>query len=155
MSLELQTRNMQERTFCKWCVCRVARQRKTLVNTDYRLNTKLEANGYPTMSSLVKDLSDGVRLIQLMVSIIERISFFDSKAFCRRLWVSCYYVTVVVHINVEKAIHPLGDTIRTLECESRKQRTLPRPWSSSHREELNLPTSALKVCHRYTLNYSD
>ncbi|KAF8882897.1 actinin-like protein [Gymnopilus junonius] len=39
---------MQERTFCKW------------------LNTKLEAHGYPTMSSLVKDLSDGVRLIQLM-----------------------------------------------------------------------------------------
>lgn len=32
-----------------------------------RLNTKLEANGYPPMSSLVKDLSDGVRLIQLMV----------------------------------------------------------------------------------------
>ncbi|KAF9468633.1 calponin homology domain-containing protein, partial [Collybia nuda] len=39
---------MQERTFCKW------------------LNTKLEVNGYPPMSSLVKDLSDGVRLIQLM-----------------------------------------------------------------------------------------
>ncbi|KAH6911489.1 actinin-like protein [Coprinopsis sp. MPI-PUGE-AT-0042] len=50
MSLELQTRTMQERTFCKW------------------LNTKLEANGYPTMTSLVKDLSDGVRLIQLMAS---------------------------------------------------------------------------------------
>ncbi|KAI3616115.1 actin cross-linking [Moniliophthora roreri] len=32
-----------------------------------RLNTKLEANGYPPMTSLVKDLSDGVRLIQLMV----------------------------------------------------------------------------------------
>lgn len=32
-----------------------------------RLNTKLELNGYPPMSSLVKDLSDGVRLIQLMV----------------------------------------------------------------------------------------
>jgi len=32
-----------------------------------RLNTKLESNGYPPMSSLVKDLSDGVRLIQLMV----------------------------------------------------------------------------------------
>ncbi|EIW80884.1 actinin-like protein [Coniophora puteana RWD-64-598 SS2] len=38
----------QERTFCKW------------------LNTKLEAAGYPPMSNLVKDLSDGVRLIQLM-----------------------------------------------------------------------------------------
>ncbi|KAI6030911.1 calponin homology domain-containing protein [Pisolithus orientalis] len=38
----------QERTFCKW------------------LNTKLEANGYPPMRSLVQDLSDGVRLIQLM-----------------------------------------------------------------------------------------
>jgi hypothetical protein len=32
-----------------------------------RLNTKLETNGYPPMRSLVQDLSDGVRLIQLMV----------------------------------------------------------------------------------------
>ncbi|KIM25787.1 hypothetical protein M408DRAFT_330981 [Serendipita vermifera MAFF 305830] len=39
---------IQEKTFCKW------------------LNAKLEANGYPAMSSLVTDLSDGVRLIQLM-----------------------------------------------------------------------------------------
>ncbi|KAA1469945.1 hypothetical protein DENSPDRAFT_920749 [Dentipellis sp. KUC8613] len=44
------SRHTQERTFCKW------------------LNTKLEANGYPPMTSLVDDLSDGVRLIQLMVS---------------------------------------------------------------------------------------
>ncbi|KAM6494458.1 actinin-like protein [Amanita muscaria] len=47
-SLEARSRNVQERTFCKW------------------LNTKLEASGYPPMTSLVKDLSDGVRLIQLM-----------------------------------------------------------------------------------------
>ncbi|KAL0961007.1 hypothetical protein HGRIS_006000 [Hohenbuehelia grisea] len=47
-SLEARSRTVQERTFCKW------------------LNTKLESNGYPSMTSLVKDLSDGVRLIQLM-----------------------------------------------------------------------------------------
>ncbi|KAF5389247.1 hypothetical protein D9757_003426 [Collybiopsis confluens] len=47
-SLETRSRDVQERTFCKW------------------LNTKLESNGYPAMTSLVKDLSDGVRLIQLM-----------------------------------------------------------------------------------------
>ncbi|KAE9394893.1 actinin-like protein [Gymnopus androsaceus JB14] len=47
-SLETRSRDVQERTFCKW------------------LNTKLESNGYPSMTSLVKDLSDGVRLIQLM-----------------------------------------------------------------------------------------
>ncbi|KZW01516.1 hypothetical protein EXIGLDRAFT_64789 [Exidia glandulosa HHB12029] len=47
-SLEARSRDMQERTFCKW------------------LNTKLEEGGYPPMGSLVKDLSDGVRLIQLM-----------------------------------------------------------------------------------------
>lgn len=47
-SLETRSRGVQERTFCKW------------------LNTKLESNGYPPMTSLVKDLSDGVRLIQLM-----------------------------------------------------------------------------------------
>ncbi|KAH9948880.1 actinin-like protein [Amylocystis lapponica] len=47
-SLEARSRDVQERTFCKW------------------LNTKLESNGHPPMTSLVKDLSDGVRLIQLM-----------------------------------------------------------------------------------------
>ncbi|KAH9851694.1 actinin-like protein [Lenzites betulinus] len=47
-SIEARSRDVQERTFCKW------------------LNTKLEANNYPPMTSLVKDLSDGVRLIQLM-----------------------------------------------------------------------------------------
>ncbi|KZT28329.1 actinin-like protein [Neolentinus lepideus HHB14362 ss-1] len=47
-SLEARSRDVQERTFCKW------------------LNTKLESAGYPAMTSLVKDLSDGVRLIQLM-----------------------------------------------------------------------------------------
>ncbi|KAG5719277.1 Alpha-actinin-like protein 1 [Termitomyces sp. T112] len=47
-SLETRSRGVQERTFCKW------------------LNTKLEMNGYPPMTSLVNDLSDGVRLIQLM-----------------------------------------------------------------------------------------
>ncbi|KAL5501779.1 AIN1_1 [Sanghuangporus vaninii] len=47
-SLETRSRDVQEKTFCKW------------------LNTKLEAHGYPPMTSLVKDLSDGVRLIQLM-----------------------------------------------------------------------------------------
>ncbi|KAF8606856.1 hypothetical protein BDV93DRAFT_488758 [Ceratobasidium sp. AG-I] len=47
-SLEARSRDVQERTFCKW------------------LNTKLEAHNYPPMSSLVRDLSDGVKLIQLM-----------------------------------------------------------------------------------------
>ncbi|KAI0789597.1 actinin-like protein [Abortiporus biennis] len=47
-SLEDRSRDVQERTFCKW------------------LNTRLESAGYPPMTSLVKDLSDGVRLIQLM-----------------------------------------------------------------------------------------
>ncbi|KAF8895651.1 actinin-like protein [Infundibulicybe gibba] len=40
-TLENRSRDVQERTFCKW------------------LNTKLELNGYPPMTSLVKDLSDG------------------------------------------------------------------------------------------------
>ncbi|KAH8825132.1 actinin-like protein [Flagelloscypha sp. PMI_526] len=46
-TLESRSRDMQERTFCKW------------------LNTKLEANGYPPMASLVRDLSDGVRDVSL------------------------------------------------------------------------------------------
>ncbi|KAJ1303349.1 hypothetical protein OPQ81_011544 [Rhizoctonia solani] len=47
-SLEARSRDVQERTFCKW------------------LNTKLEAHNYPPMTSLVRDLSDGVKLIQIM-----------------------------------------------------------------------------------------
>ncbi|TDL23233.1 hypothetical protein BD410DRAFT_769110 [Rickenella mellea] len=47
-SLETRSRDVQQRTFCKW------------------LNTKLEAHNYEPMTSLVKDLSDGVKLIQLM-----------------------------------------------------------------------------------------
>ncbi|KAF5317553.1 hypothetical protein D9619_013164 [Psilocybe cf. subviscida] len=45
---ESRSRDTQERTFCKW------------------LNTKLEAQGLEPMKKLVEDLSDGVRLIQLM-----------------------------------------------------------------------------------------
>ena len=66
-SLEARSRDVQERTFCKWFV--YSRSLKFLLFQSWcRLNTKLESNGYPPMSSLVKDLSDGVRLIQLMVS---------------------------------------------------------------------------------------
>jgi hypothetical protein len=36
-----------------------------------RLNTKLESNGLEPMMSLVEDLSDGVRLIQLMVRLAK------------------------------------------------------------------------------------
>ncbi|KAF7298852.1 putative actin cross-linking [Mycena indigotica] len=64
-SLEDKSRSVQERTFCKW-------YRNNLSSSDTfrlphrRLNTKLEMAGYPPMTSLVRDLSDGVRLIQLM-----------------------------------------------------------------------------------------
>ncbi|KAG9035887.1 hypothetical protein FRB95_010290 [Tulasnella sp. JGI-2019a] len=51
-SLEARSRDVQARTFCKW------------------LNTKLESNDYEPMSSL-NDLSDGVKLIQLMVSDVS------------------------------------------------------------------------------------
>jgi len=39
----------------------------SVLTSPIRLNTKLESQGYQPMTSLVKDLSDGVRLIQLMV----------------------------------------------------------------------------------------
>lgn len=35
-----------------------------------RLNSKLDTRGIPPMTSLAKDLSDGVRLIQLMVRLV-------------------------------------------------------------------------------------
>lgn len=69
VSLETRSRDVQEKTFCKWCVflTSVALYPALRLRTPCRLNTKLEAHGYPPMTSLVKDLSDGVRLIQLMV----------------------------------------------------------------------------------------
>ncbi len=66
-SLETRSRDVQEKTFCKWYVfCRDIGEGK-LRPPVFRLNTKLESNGYSPMTSLVKDLSDGVKLIQLMV----------------------------------------------------------------------------------------
>ncbi|KIJ17822.1 hypothetical protein PAXINDRAFT_72509 [Paxillus involutus ATCC 200175] len=60
----------QERTFCKWCAQFQSSSRLLCIPYSiFRLNTKLEANGYPPMQSLVHDLSDGVRLIQLMAQI--------------------------------------------------------------------------------------
>ncbi|KAK7690274.1 hypothetical protein QCA50_006929 [Cerrena zonata] len=62
-SLEARSRDVQERTFCKW------------------LNTRLESAGYPPMTSLVKDLSDGVRLIQLMKAenVTKALDFIQSR----------------------------------------------------------------------------
>jgi hypothetical protein len=57
-----------------------------------RLNTKLEAHNYPPMTSLVRDLSDGVKLIQIMVHFM--FYFFTSRIshhapeYKRRSWVS-------------------------------------------------------------------
>lgn len=79
-SLETRSRDVQEKTFCKWFgdteyfLCRNA-----FTKVKYRLNTKLEANGYPPMSSLVKDLSDGVRLIQLMVRAVSLCCYIQDR----------------------------------------------------------------------------
>lgn len=75
-TLETRSRDMQERTFCKWCVSSPGRNLEHFspILHSSRLNTKLEVNGYPPMSSLVKDLSDGVRLIQLMVSRVDQLA---------------------------------------------------------------------------------
>ena len=71
-SLETRSRDVQERTFCKWSLISdlftfTSRSDITPHFNSVRLNTKLESQGYQPMTSLVKDLSDGVRLIQLMV----------------------------------------------------------------------------------------
>lgn len=75
-TLETRSRDMQERTFCKWCASSLCRnlERFSPILHSSRLNTKLEVNGHPPMSSLVKDLSDGVRLIQLMVSRVDQLA---------------------------------------------------------------------------------
>ena len=67
-SLESRSRTVQERTFCKWFA--MSYDIPSVISDHLcRLNTKLESAGYPPMTSLVKDLSDGVRLIQLMVTV--------------------------------------------------------------------------------------
>lgn len=64
---------IQEKTFCKWLGFHHI---LVLVSDHYRLNAKLEANGYPPMSSLATDLSDGVRLIQLMVCLCDHLNLY-------------------------------------------------------------------------------
>jgi hypothetical protein len=64
-NLEARSRDVQERTFCKWSTFLGSFTRISL--TSNRLNTKLEAHGYEPMTSLVKDFRDGVKLIQLLV----------------------------------------------------------------------------------------
>ena len=92
-SLEARSRDVQERTFCKWYRIRLRPCHLCVVLRPSlaRLNTKLEANGYPPMTSLVRDLSDGVRLIQLMVSTQlhpERASLFTCPTrSLRKSWV--------------------------------------------------------------------
>lgn len=74
-----------------------------------RLNTKLEANDIPPMSSLVKDLSDGVRLIQLMVS---NLIFCESRpnrfyvGIFRKSWVLSTYLlwTQALQANYRRRI---------------------------------------------------
>ena len=69
-SLETRSRDVQERTFCKWWICLFPSHDCIYPTRVLRLNTKLESQNYPPMTSLVQDLSDGVRLIQLMVSMM-------------------------------------------------------------------------------------
>ncbi|ELU38277.1 calponin-like domain-containing protein [Rhizoctonia solani AG-1 IA] len=48
----------------QWTVLKLAHE---MFKSDaFRLNTKLESHSYPPMTSLVRDLSDGVKLIQIM-----------------------------------------------------------------------------------------
>jgi hypothetical protein len=70
MDLEARSRDMQERTFCKWSLCihQIRLMTQNLMSHVLRLNTKLEAHQLAPMSNLFLDLKDGVRLIQLMVS---------------------------------------------------------------------------------------
>jgi hypothetical protein len=80
-SLEARSRTVQERTFCKWSAKSYLRL-TAFANCICRLNTKLESAGHPPMTSLVQDLSDGVRLIQLMVSILLIYRSWDTDPHC-------------------------------------------------------------------------
>ena len=56
------------RTFCRWYVALAERRSDELMR---RLNVKLEMKGVEPMQDLVKDFSNGVKLIQLLVSSEE------------------------------------------------------------------------------------
>ena len=74
-----------------------------------RLNTKLESNGYPPMTSLVKDLSDGVRLIQLMASTFSGALEQRADTVCRRRksWVRPTFYTTRTVVQCQWLV---GDT---------------------------------------------
>ena len=98
-----------------------------------RLNTKLEGNGYPPMSSLVKDLSDGVRLIQLMVRRSTGLPAFLLPTLTVNVYLLLgdhgYVVSTVfsypnqAHTLYVQVILPLGATTGIHACVCRKRRT--------------------------------
>lgn len=59
----------EHRTFCKWYVVLGTGARRGVParrrRSHTRLNTKLESHGLEPMTSLAKDFSDGVKLIQV------------------------------------------------------------------------------------------
>jgi hypothetical protein len=80
--------------------------------------------------SLVEDLSDGVRLIQLMVRasswlacakflILNNLKEIMGKPFDAE----SPSLRITIMTPVPKAIHPWDDTTKLLECAFRKQRT--------------------------------
>ena len=78
------------------------------------------------MASLVNDLSDGVRLIQLMVRSTSSVSEGLLKDYGRKSWACCslWIERTVTNHMATQATSPSEDTIRIPECEFRRQRTL-------------------------------
>lgn len=109
-----------------------------------RLNTKLESQGYQPMTSLVKDLSDGVRLIQLMVRS-PYISWAHSHPHYRKSWVRSACFRPGRTLNPLQVTFLWEGTTRIQRCVSRRLRTSTGLSSLSTHAALSSQTSGRKV----------
>ena len=129
-SLEARSRDVQERTFCKWSLTSPFTSTFHPNVAPIRLNTKLESQGYQPMTSLVKDLSDGVRLIQLMV----RPSFI-SQAYSyirgRKSWVCTTYLRL--RLCTERSTRPRRRFTGKIQQEPKDARSEGRECQSGSR----------------------
>lgn len=159
-TVDVRYEDVQERTFCKWCIAWTAKI--SSVQNNYwlpisllRLNTKLESAGYPPMKSLRRDLSDGVRLIKLMVSswdpLHDWLSISNIRIWHRKLWVrSCIFSCSSPPIyRYSQAILPWDDTIGILGWRCKWPRMLIWHWASFPPGALGSLTSVLKVLIYY------
>lgn len=101
-----------------------------------RLNAKLEAHGLAPMNSLVTDLSDGVKLIQLMVGSLDVLSVqSDADALDRKSWVSTHpAATHALMLNRRRLSRSIQQGSKNARAKGGKRRQGPRVYYKQRRQ---------------------